>query len=216
MTKDPPILLTDHGSYAIVTLHRPDQLNCLTRELINELAAKLETLREEPRYLSLIITGAGGLFSAGADLNEVSALDPASAFEFSRRGQTLFGSLRTAVPLTIAAIDGYCLGGGLDLALSCDLRYATPRSSIQHPGSRRGLITGWGGTQRLVKTIGLDAARRMLVSGDRLDAAEAHRLGLFTRIVEDAVAASRQLAEQVAGRFTRDRLLAIKRELPES
>jgi enoyl-CoA hydratase/carnithine racemase len=213
VTNDPPILLTDHRSYAIITLNRPDRLNCLTGAMMDELAERIESLRGHRELRSLIVTGSGGVFSAGANLSEVSALDPVTALEFSRRGQRLLSAIRTAAPLTIAAIDGYCLGGGLDLALSCDLRYCTPRSSIQHPGAKRGLITGWGGTQRLPRIIGLDAARRLLVSGERIDAPEALRLRLIDRICEDALDAARQLAEQVGRRFTRDLLRTIQEEI---
>ena len=210
---DLPILLTDHGPYAIMTLNRPQSLNCLTLTMMGLMTEAIESVRGNSRFLSLIMTGSGGVFSAGANLSEVSTLDPASAIDFSRRGQSLLNSLDSAAPLTIAAIDGYCLGGGLDIALSCDLRYATPRTSIQHPGTKRGLITGWGGTQRLARMIGADAARRLLVSGERIDAPEAYRLGLVDRVCEDALASARQLAERIAGRFSRDQLVAIKNEL---
>jgi enoyl-CoA hydratase len=207
---DRPILLTERKSSAIITLNRPAQLNCLTREVMDELARVSESLRKNAGLLTLIMTGSGGVFSAGADLSEVAALDPRSAYYFSRRGQAILASFNHAAPVTIAAIDGYCLGGGLDLALSCDLRYATPRSSFQHPGAKRGIITGWGGTQRLPRLIGMDLARRLLVSGDRIGAEEARQIGLINRISEDSLGFACQLAERIASRFTRQMLAAIK------
>lgn len=207
------ISLTNYHQHAVVTLNRPAQLNCLTQALMNELARVIDAVRSNEQLCALIITGTGGVFSAGADLSEVAALDATTAYDFSRRGQLLLTALSEAAPISIAAIDGYCLGGGLDIALSCDLRYATPRSTFQHPGARRGIITGWGGTQRLPRLIGVDATRRLLVTGERIDAQQAHRLGLINGIYEDALGSACQLAEQLAASFTRAALLAIKASL---
>ena len=178
-----------------------------------ELAGIIARLRERDDLCVLIVTGAGGVFSAGADLNEVAALDATTAYEFSRRGQALLASLGEVAPVTIAAIDGYCLGGGLDIALACDLRYATPRSTFQHPGAKRGIITGWGGTQRLPRLIGADETRRMLITGDRIDAQGAFRIGLINRICDDALGFMQQFAEDIVQRFSRDQLLALKSAL---
>lgn len=178
-----------------------------------ELARVIAQLGELDDLCVLIVTGAGGVFSAGADLNEVAALDATTAYEFSRRGQALLASLGEAAPVTMAAIDGYCLGGGLDIALSCNLRYATPRSSFQHPGAQRGIITGWSGTQTLPRLIGADEARRLLITGERIDAQEAFRIGLINRICEDPAGYASQLAERIAGKFCRQRLLELKSAL---
>ncbi len=208
-----PILLEDRGAIAVITFNRPVQLNRLTQATMAELAAILEKLRERDNLCVLIVTGADGVFSAGADLKEVAALTPTTAYDFSRRGQALLASLGEAAPVTIAAIDGYCLGGGLDIALSCDLRYATLRSSFQHPGAQRGIITGWGGTQRLPRLIGIDEARRLLITGGRIDAQEAFRIRLINRICDDALGFAQQLAETTVQRFSRDQLLALKSAL---
>ncbi|MGH9769000.1 MAG: enoyl-CoA hydratase/isomerase family protein [Blastocatellia bacterium] len=204
------ILLTEHRNHAIITLNRPSQLNCLTMALMEELAEITSNLKQNDDLLALIITGAGGNFSAGADLTEVAALDPATAFEYSRKGQAILASLGDAAPVTIAAIDGHCLGGGLDIAMSCDLRFATPRATFQHPGVKRGIITGWGGTQRLPRIVGIDAARRLLASGDRIDAEEALRIGLVNKIREDALDYACKFAEGASAKFTRSELIAIK------
>ncbi|MGE0132121.1 MAG: enoyl-CoA hydratase/isomerase family protein [Blastocatellales bacterium] len=209
------ILLTEHKRHAIITLNRPSRLNCLTRSLMEELAETTSRLSENDSLLVLIITGAGGVFSVGADLSEVAALDPTTAFEFSRRGQAILASFNDAAPITIAAIDGHCLGGGLDIAMSCDLRFATPRATFQHPGVKRGIITGWGGTQRLPRIVGVDVARRMLGAGDRIDAEEAHRIGLINKIHEDALDYACKFAEGVSTKFTREQLLAIKTALDQ-
>jgi enoyl-CoA hydratase len=203
---DPPILLTDREFYSIITLNRSAQLNRLTAGMLDELSVIIKSLHDNILLCTLIITGRDGVFSVGADLNEVSALDATTAYEFSRRGQALLSHLNGAAPIVIAAIDGFCLGGGLDIALSCDLRYATPRSSFQHPGAKRGLITGWGGTQRLPRLIGGAAARRLLVSGEAIGSDEALRIGLINGVREDALAYACHLAERVAERFTRREL----------
>lgn len=205
-----PIFLEERGKIAILTLNRPAQLNCLTSAMMSELTRIVAELEQREDLCVLIVTGAGGIFSAGADLNEVAALDPTTAYDFSRRGQQLLMDLGNAAPVTIAAIDGYCLGGGLDIAMSCDLRYATPRSSFQHPGARRGIITGWGGTQRLPRLVGTDEARRLLITGDRIDAAEAFRIGLINQICDDAFGYVAQFAESIVHRFSREQLLRLK------
>lgn len=180
---------------------------------MDELARVLDTVRSNEQLRALVITGADGVFSAGADLNEVAALDATTAYDFSRRGQAVLAALNEAAPISVAAIDGYCLGGGLDMALSCDLRYATPRASFQHPGARRGIITGWGGTQRMPRLIGVDATRRLLITGERIDAQEAYRIGLINGIYEDALNHACRFAEEIAAAFTRPALLAIKASL---
>lgn len=180
---------------------------------MEELAEIISRLSQNNDLLALIVTGAGGVFSAGADLSEVAALDPTTAFEFSQRGQAILASFNDAAPVTIAAIDGHCLGGGLDIAMSCGLRFATPRATFQHPGAKRGIITGWGGTQRLPRIVGVDAARRMLVTGDRIDAEEALRICLVNKICEDALDYSHQFAERIASKFTREMLAEIKQGL---
>lgn len=205
-----PILLEKRGSVAILTLNRPAQLNRLTQAMMANLAEIIARLRRQDDLCVLIVTGAGGVFSAGADLNEVAALNPTTAYDFSRRGQALLAALGEAAPVTIAAIDGYCLGGGLDIALSCDLRYASPRSSFQHPGAKRGIITGWGGTQRLPRLIGVDEARRLLITGERIDAQEAFRIGLINQVCDDARSFASQFAERTVERFSRERLLELK------
>jgi enoyl-CoA hydratase len=209
-----PILLEERGAIAILTFNRPAQFHRLTQATMAELARIIARLRQGDDFCALIVTGAGGVFSAGADLNEVAALDATTAYDFSRRGQALLASLSDAAPVTVAAVDGYCLGGGLDIALSCDLRYATPRSSFQHPGAQRGIITGWGGTQRLPRLVGVAEARRLLVTGERVDAQEALRIGLVNRICEDALKFACEFAQHVVEKFSRKQLIELKSVLP--
>ena len=204
MTEAAHILLARRADCAILTLNRPARMNCLTKAVLLELADIGTQLQAQSNLHALIVTGAGGVFSAGADLGEVSALDPTTAYEFARRGQAVLASLNAAAPVVIAAIDGFCLGGGLDLALWCDLRYAAPSATFQHPGARRGIITGWGGTQRLPRLIGLSEARRLLLTGERIDAAEALRIGLINGIHDDPLAYALQVAARLRAEFTQE------------
>jgi enoyl-CoA hydratase len=182
------LALTVHERYAVVRLNRAARLNSLSRETLLELTVALSYLGRGAEIQTIIVAGAAGVFSAGADLNEVAQLDPASALEFSRLGQETFARLRRPGLLTIAAIDGHCLGGGLDLALWCGRRLATPRSTFQHPGARRGIITGWGGTALLPRVVGRAHALRMLLTAERLTAGQALAAGLVDEVCDDVIA----------------------------
>lgn len=206
---------------AILTLDRPEHLNSLTRGELCAIRDQLSELVETGELRVLIVTGSARsaedsgrsesqkYFSVGADLTEIASLTEKNGAEFSRLGQETFALLGSAAPVTIAAIDGYCLGGGLDLALSCTLRYASPDSSFQHPGALRGIITGWGGTQRMARLIGVDAALRLLILGERIDATEALRIGLVTGIDPDPLRYAVRLATEIASQFSREDLAAI-------
>lgn len=184
----------------------------LTTAVLDRLGQQLSQLASDPDLCVLILTGGDGFFSVGADLREIGALTAPTAADFSRRGQETFALLGTAAPVTIAAIDGYCLGGGLDLALGCTFRYATAESIFQHPGSARGIITGWGGTQRLPRLVGPDAARRILLLGEEIDAREALRIGLVTGITTDPFDHAQRMAEQIVARFTRAEIFKLRDE----
>lgn len=199
--------------WTTLVLDDPERGNRLSRRRLAELRQELTALDGEDELRALIITGSGGFFSVGADLREIAELREENAPAFSREGQDLLTELSRVAPVTIAAIDGFCLGGGLDLAMSCTLRYASPRSSFQHPGSRRGIITGWGGTQRLPRLIGQDAALRMLILGESIGAAEAERIGLVTGVVDNPLAHAIDLATKIATRHTRRELTELVSEL---
>ncbi len=199
--------------WTTLLLDDPERGNRLTRARLAKLREELEVLEEQKDLRVLIITGAGGYFSVGADLREIGALDEETAGQFSHEGQDVLTKLSRVAPVTIAAIDGFCLGGGLDLAMSCTLRYASRRSTFQHPGARRGIITGWGGTQRLPRLIGQDAALRLLILGEEIDANAALRIGLITGIADDPLQYSVDLATRIAAGHTRDQLTVLLREL---
>jgi enoyl-CoA hydratase/carnithine racemase len=125
----------------------------------------------------------------------------AAAIEYSRRGQSLMSQISKAGRTSIAAVDGFCIGGGFDLALSCDVRIATPRAIFQYPGAKLGIITGWGGTVRLPRLIGRDAARRILATAERVDAESALQLGIVDEICKDSEVRARERAEAIVNRL---------------
>jgi enoyl-CoA hydratase/carnithine racemase len=148
---------------------------------------KLCAEAERGRLQALIFTGNENFFSAGADLNEISRLSGAEAFAFSQRGQAFTLAVdRFPVPV-IAAIRGYCMGGSMDLALACDYRMAAPNAVFGHRGASLGVVTGWGGTQRLPRLIGKVRALQMFLLAEMVPAEEALRIGLVDAVVEDPV-----------------------------
>jgi len=168
--------------WAIVRLSTGDGLNKLGSTILEELTAVVEECVDDPALSCLAIKGEGGSFAVGADLREVLSLTSLSARTFSDLGNRLFRVLERTDAAIVACIDGFCLGGGLDLALAADWRIATERSMIGHPGADLGLITGFGGTQRLARLIGPRKTLEMLMSGRRVTASEAYQAGLVQEI----------------------------------
>lgn len=173
---------------AILQLVSSDGTNKLGMARIRALhraVQELSTEAESGQIKRLVITGNDKFFSAGADLNELSQLTAAQAFEFSRRGQTLMKAIDEFPVPVIAAICGYCMGGGMDLALACDYRIAAPNAVFGHRGASLGVMTGWGGTQRLPRLIGKSRAMQMFLLAEMVKAEEAFRIGLVDKIVDD-------------------------------
>ncbi len=163
-----------------------DGMNRLTSAVVTALLNSLPGLMADP--LPLVVTGNRRSFSAGADLEEVAALTGPEACAFARMGQDLMRLIDDFPALVCAAITGYCMGGGLDLALACDLRIAAPHAVFGHRGAALGLITGWGGTQRLPRLIGKGRALQMFTAAEKVTAVEAFRIGLVDAIADDPVA----------------------------
>ncbi len=166
-----------------------DGTNRLTRARVQALAVALEELTVHPPSV-LIITGNAHFFSAGADLVEIAALSGPEAFRFARMGQSLMLAVEDFPAPTIAAVHGYCMGGGLDLALSCQRRIAGPHAIFGHRGAALGLITGWGGTQRLPRLIGKGQASQMFLAAEKVSSAGALQMGLVNAIADDPVGAA--------------------------
>jgi enoyl-CoA hydratase len=178
---------------AVIRFVRPELRNPLsvaTLELLSETFSKLES---NNKIRTIIFTGSEKIFAAGADLSEVAALSEETAEAFGRRGQTLMRKIFLSKKITVAAIEGFCLGGALDLALSCKLRIAAPDSVFAHPGAGLGIITGWGGTQMLPRLIGRKKALEMFVTARRIDAFEAKQIGLIDEIAENPLVAALEM-----------------------
>ncbi|MCU1333869.1 MAG: Enoyl-CoA hydratase/isomerase, partial [Candidatus Angelobacter sp.] len=185
--------INQEAGATILRLVSSDGTNKLGMRRIRALHSMIEELRAEAQsgqIKGLIITGNEKFFSAGADLNEISVLTAAQAFEFSREGQKLMQSIDQFPVPVIAAIRGYCMGGGMDLALACDYRIAAPNAVFGHRGASLGMMTGWGGTQRLPRLIGKPLALQMFLLAEMVKAEKGLKMGLADEIANDPVRAS--------------------------
>jgi enoyl-CoA hydratase/carnithine racemase len=172
---------------AILRLVSDDGTNRLSRARVGALTAALEQLAQDLPS-RLVITGNVHFFSAGADLHEIAELYGAEAIRFAHMGQRLMTAVAEFPAPTIAAVHGYCIGGGLDLALACNRRIAGPHAIFGHRGAALGLITGWGGTQRLPRVVGKGRAMQMFLAAEKLHAREALRCGLVDTVADDPLA----------------------------
>jgi enoyl-CoA hydratase/carnithine racemase len=178
--------LEQHDGVRVLRLRSDDRTNRLTRACVLALTEGFRDLARtsEP----VIVTGSPRFFSVGADLSEIAGLSASDAYEFSQIGQTLMTAVERFPAPVYAAICGYCMGGALDLALACHRRIASPDAVLAHRGAALGLITGWGGTQRLPRLVGKAKALEMFVAAEKLRARDALRHGLVDRLAADPVA----------------------------
>jgi enoyl-CoA hydratase/carnithine racemase len=174
------------GRETILMLSSPDNTNRLTRACVLALTEEIRILANNAR--PLIITGNRQFFSVGADLNEIAVLTASEALEFSQTGQALMNALASYPKSVIAAIEGHCFGGGLDLALACHRRIAAPNAVFGHRGAALGLITGWAGTQQLPRLIGKARALELFITAEKVTAQRALEIGLVDSIADDPIA----------------------------
>jgi enoyl-CoA hydratase len=173
----------DHG-IALITVNRPEKLNALSGALVAELRDAFERVAREMSLRAAILTGSGQkAFVAGADIKELASLSAVEAREYALRGQQAFRILETLPKPTVAAVNGFALGGGLELAMSCSVRFASENAKLGQPEVKLGILPGYGGTQRLPRLVGRGRALEMLLSGEPVTAAEAHRIGLVNAVV---------------------------------
>ncbi|WP_267644174.1 3-hydroxyacyl-CoA dehydrogenase/enoyl-CoA hydratase family protein [Haloarchaeobius amylolyticus] len=187
-----------------IELNRPQQMNSISLELIEELDDALDLLEDDDDVRAILMTGAGGkAFSAGADFMSIAGggADPLGAVELSKYGQETFGRLGTTEMPVVAAIDGYCLGGGMELATCADMRIATTRSNFGQPEFDLGLLPGWGGTQRLQRIVGMGRAKEIIFTTDHFDAETMHDFGFVNEVVEpgEFEEKAHELAAKLAG-----------------
>ena len=178
-------LLDQIDGVRVLRLHSPDSTNRLTSACVRTLTAALQDLATKPA--PLVITGNERFFSAGADLQEISSLTGPKANQFSEMGQLLMSTIEDFPAPVYAAISGYCMGGGLDLALACHRRIASMDAVFGHRGAALGLITGWGGTQRLPRLVGKSRALQMFLAAEKVHAKEALQYGLIDAIAKHPV-----------------------------
>ncbi|HEY0607865.1 MAG TPA: enoyl-CoA hydratase-related protein [Herpetosiphonaceae bacterium] len=197
------ILLERDGAVAIVMINRPKQLNALSQAVLREVDAALDELATDDAVRAIILTGSGDrAFAAGADIGELAALESATqGRSLATRSHQLGRKMADLDKPIIAAINGFALGGGLELALACDFRLASDTAQVGLPEVTLGIIPGWGGTQRLPRLVGPGMAKLLMMTGERIDAAEALRLGIVERVYPQAelLDAAKQLAQKLAG-----------------
>jgi enoyl-CoA hydratase len=198
-TDAPSIIVESRASFVIIRLNRPAEKNQLSIDTLTELDAAVSSLIRRTDVSSIILTGTGDVFASGANIRELRQLTPETARTFAQRGQNLFQKISDAPQLTIAAVNGYCMGGGMDLALACDVRCAAPGAVFAHPGARLGIITGWGGTQRLPRLIGATRALEIFATARRVTSDEALRIGLVSRLSESLLDDACEMAQRFPG-----------------
>ena len=196
MNDNSPSLVTElKDSIAIVRFNRPAERNPLSFTTLQELQNTLSALTSRNDIRAIIFTGTDDIFLSGADIRELAQLDTDAASAFSKLGQDVFQIIADAEQITIAAINGYCMGGGLDLALACDIRIASKTAVFSHPGARLGIITGWGGTQRLPRIIGRARALEFFATAGRYTSKVALEIGLISAVADSALAVAFERAE---------------------
>ena len=194
---NPPIVDEISGSVATIRFCQLTQRNPLSSTILDLFSNILQRLQQDTRIRAIVLTGIGDVFLSGADIRELTALDKPGAIAFSQKGQALTTTIAGLKPVTIAAINGYCMGGGLDFALACDIRIASTSAVFAHPGARLGIITGWGGTQRLPRVVGRSRAIELFTTARRWSSAEALQAGLITEIADPVLEAAINIANKV-------------------
>src|SRR5471032_805023 len=196
-----PVRVALDDGVAVVTIDREAALNALDVDTLSELRDRLRELAADDAVRAVVLTGAGErAFAAGADIKYMSGLDVAGALAWGALGHEAARLLETMEKPTIAAIEGFALGGGCELALACDVRYCSPRAKLGQPEINLGIVPGWGGTQRLARAVGIGLAKELIFSGRLVGAEEALRVGLVQAVhdpvLEGALETARVIAEK--------------------
>jgi enoyl-CoA hydratase len=207
------LLLDVKDNIAVVTLNRPDKLNALNAQTINDLNSVFDELKEDEEVSVVILTGSGEkAFVAGADIKELSNLDMISAKEFAEKGQAVFSRIEKFDKPVIAAVNGFALGGGCELALACHIRLASDNAKFGQPEVNLGIIPGYGGTQRLARLINTGRAMEYILAADMMSADEAYRIGLVNKVYpqNELLSNSIEMAKKIAGKGQQAIRLALK------
>jgi enoyl-CoA hydratase len=207
------ILFEIKNHTAVVTLNRPDKLNALNGQTISELEDIFNSIKNNPEIFVVVITGSGEkAFVAGADIGELNKLDVISAKEFSEKGNRVFRQIETLDKPVIAAVNGFALGGGCELALACHIRIASENAKFGQPEVNLGIIPGYGGTQRLARVINSTRALEIILTGDMISAEEALRIGLVNKVYPqtDLVTKTLELADKISSKGQQAIRFALK------
>lgn len=197
------------GPIAILTIDRPMALNALNQATLAEIQRALQNAASDSSVRGVIVTGAGDkAFVAGADITEIASASPQQAHSFSRHGQAVFDLVESLGKPAIAAVNGYALGGGCELAMACTLRIAADNAHFGQPEVKLGVMPGFGGTQRLSRLVGKGRAMQIILTAENIDAREAYRIGLVNEVVEPARLMSR--AEEVLLKIIANAPLAVR------
>lgn len=194
------LLYSVRSGIGYVTVNRPEKRNALNRKVMEELRACFESISQDPEVRAVILTGAGEkAFIAGADINELAAQTPLDGKETALRGQAILSSIENLGKPVIAAVNGYALGGGCEIAMTCTLRIASENAVFGQPEVKLGIIPGYGGTQRLPRLVGRGRAMEIILSGETLNAQDAYRIGLVNHVVSPAelMPAAENLARKI-------------------
>jgi enoyl-CoA hydratase len=197
------LLLNIQNSIAVVTINRPDKLNALNKKTLSELETVFQKLKDDDSVKVVIITGGGEkAFVAGADITELNKLDMIGAKEFAENGQRVFNIIQNFDKPVIAAVNGFALGGGSELALACHFRIASENARFGQPEINLGIIPGYGGTQRLTRLINSGLAMEYILTGDMIDSAEALRIGLVNKVFpqKELLDKVREIAGKIASK----------------
>lgn len=205
---DPIVKTNTENGICILTINRPQSLNALNSDLLDALADCIENIRTDNAIRIVLVTGSGDkAFVAGADISEMAAMNTVQALHFSRKGQNLLRKIETMDKVFIAAVNGYALGGGFELALACDFIYASSNAQFGLPEVTLGIIPGFGGTQNLPRLIGPNRSRELIFSGKMLGACQAEAWGLVNKVVEQGAVLDE--AKDVAEVIMKNGLTAI-------
>jgi enoyl-CoA hydratase len=178
------LLLINENGVLIITINRPEKLNALNLKTMQEIDLAFQQVYQDPQVKAVIITGAGEkAFVAGADIAEIAGLDVEAGVAFAKKGQAIFARIEHCPKPVVAALNGFALGGGCELAMACHLRVAAENAKFGQPEVNLGIIPGYGGTQRLTQLVGKGKALELMMTGDLIGAVEAHRLGLVNHVV---------------------------------
>jgi enoyl-CoA hydratase len=196
------VTLERRGPLAVLTLDRPKALNAIDTAMLEAICARCDEVARDAEIRAVVLTGAGRAFAAGADIAEMRAQSPAEAEAFSRLGHRATAALESLAVPTIAAVGGYALGGGCELALACDWIYASQKARFGQPEVGLGLIPGFGGTSRLVRRVGIAWAKELVLMGEPLKADAALRIGLVNRVFapEELLPAAVKAGETIAAK----------------